>query len=85
LVSASFLAAAVRAFAFHEAIRKEALVMLTVEHLGFLLENVPVFLDFKQGFLNKLLVNWGFGACVIVKRGFPSAEEFSYAGVVEVG
>ena len=46
---------------------KKPLVMLAVEHLGFLLEDVAVFLDFKQGFLDKLLVHWAFGACVIVK------------------
>ena len=36
----------IRAFAFHKPIRQEPLIMFAVKHLGFLLENVTVFLDF---------------------------------------
>ncbi len=59
LVAAGFFAAAVGAFAFHESVRQKALVMLAVEHLGILLEDVAVLLDFKQGFLDKLLCALG--------------------------
>ena len=58
--------------------------MLAVEHLGFLLEDVAVFLDFQQGFLDEFFVDWALGAGVIVKGGVPSAEEFGDFGVVAV-
>ena len=67
LVSAGFFAAAVWAFSFYEAVRQEPLVVFAVKHLGVLLEDVAVFLDFEQRLLDKLFVDWTFGACVIVK------------------
>ena len=85
LVASGFLAAAVGAFAFYEAVGQETLVMLAVEHLGVLLEDVAVFLDFQQSFLHEFFVDWAFGACVIVKRGVPSAEKLGDFGVVAVG
>ena len=84
LVAAGFLAAAVGTFAFYEAVGQETLVMFAVEHLGVLREDVTVFLDFKQGFLNEFFVDWAFCAGVIVKGGVPSAEEFGDFGVVAV-
>jgi hypothetical protein len=58
--------------------------MFAVKHLGFLLEDVAVLLDFKQGFLDEFFMHWAFGAGVIVKGGVPSLEEFGDAGVVSV-
>ncbi len=84
LVAAGFLAAAVGAFAFHEAVGQETLVMLAVEHLGVLRKDVAVFLDFQKGFLDEFFVDWAFGAGVIVKGGIPSAEELGDFGVVAV-
>ena len=85
LVSAGSFAAAVGAFAFHEAVRQETLVMLAVEHLGVLAEDVAVLVDFHQGFLNEFFVHGAFGARVIVKGSIPPPEEFSDSRVVSVG
>jgi hypothetical protein len=74
LVASGFFGAAAGTLAFYEAVGEEALVMLTVEHLGFLLENVTVLLDFKKSFLDEFFVHWAFGAGVIVIGCSPSSE-----------
>jgi hypothetical protein len=84
LVSAGFLAAAVGTFAFNEAVRQEPLVMFAVEHLGFLLEDVTVPLDFEKGILYEFFVDWALCACVIVKGSIPSAEKLCDFCVVSV-
>jgi hypothetical protein len=84
LVSTRFFATAVRAFAFHEPVRQETLVMQAVKHLCLLLENVTVLLDFKQDFLDKFFVHRTFSAGVIIKGSIPSTKKFGYAGVVSV-
>ncbi len=84
LVAAGFLAATIGAFAFHEAVGQETLVMFAVEHLGILSEDVAVLLDFQKGFLDKFFVDWALCAGVIVKGGVPSAEELGDFGVVAV-
>ena len=84
LVAAGFLAAAVRTFAFYEAVRQETLVVFAVEHLGVLGEDVTVFLDFQKGFLDEFFVDWAFCAGVIVKGGIPLAEKLCDFGVVAV-
>ena len=75
LIAAGFLAATIRTFTFYEAVGQEPLVMFAVEHLSVLSKDIAVPLDFQQGFLDELFVDWAFRGGVVVKRGFPSSEE----------
>ena len=58
--------------------------MFAVEHLGVLSEDVTVFLDLQQGFLDELFVDWALRARVVVEGGAPFKEEFSNYSVVSV-
>ena len=73
LVSAGLFVVTVGAIAFHEAVGQETLVVFAVEHLGVLAEDVAVFVNFHQGFLDEFLVHGALGARVVVEGGFPSA------------
>ena len=84
LVATGFFAAAVGAFAFYKAVGQETLVVFTVEHLGVLGEDVTVFLDFKEGFLDEFFVNGAFCTGIIVERGVPSAEKICNVCVIAV-
>ena len=74
LVSAGAFVAAVGTFAFHEAVRQEALVVFAVQHLRVLGEDVAVFVDFHEGLLDEFFVDGAFCAGVVVEGCAPLFE-----------
>src|SRR3989442_6285547 len=85
LVSARVGVVAVGAFAFDEAVRKEAFVVETVE-LGYLLAvYVAVLLDFEVEVPDELFVNSAFSSSVVVEIYLEGFEKLDDEFVVLVG
>src|SRR5205807_6060013 len=75
----------VRTFAFDEAVRKETLVVETVE-LGYLLAvHIAVLLDFEVEVSNELFVDSAFSSSIVVELNLESLEKVDDEFVVFVG